>query len=119
MTVDQEQDHDHGELKTRLVGCIDADFETSIAVEHVYDNGVCECGILNTGFVGIRILNGIRNEHPEEKWANALLDAHKALLLADRITRAAHLVLETTEQPPDIEREFLRHTEGQDEAGQP
>jgi hypothetical protein len=114
MTVDQNHHHDHGELKTRQVGFIDAGFEASIAVQHVYDNGVCtDCGTVNTGYVGIKILN----EHPEEKWANALLDAHRALLLADRITRAAHLVLETTEEPPDFERDVIRHSEGH-EAGQ-
>lgn len=127
MTVDQDHDHhDHGELKTRLVTVVEAAYKTLVAVEHVYDNDVCSaCGTLSTGFVGIRIRNEPEpedergdehgDEHDGEKCASALLDAGEALLLADRITRAAHLVLETTEELPDIEREVIRHSEGHEE----
>jgi hypothetical protein len=125
MTVDQDHDHhDHGELKTRLVTVVEAAYKTLVAVEHVYDNDVCSaCGTLSTGFVGIRIRNEDEDErgdehgdeHDGEKCASALLDAGEALLLADRITRAAHLVLETTEEPADFEREVIRHTEGREE----
>ena len=120
MTVDQDHyHHDDGELKTRLVTVIEAAYKTLVAVEHVYDNDVCSaCGTLSTGFVGIKIRNE-PDDKPEpedergderdgEKCASALLDAGEALLLADRITRAAHLVLETTEEPADFEREGER-----------
>lgn len=126
MTADQlERDH-HGELKVRQVGFIHADNEATIAVEHVYDNDICcpRCGTLSTGFVGIRIYNPKDqddhgdergDEHDGEKCASACLSAKGALLLADRITRAAHLALETLEEPADIEREIIRHSEGHEE----
>jgi hypothetical protein len=41
--------------------------------------------------------------------ATCLLSAEEALLLADRLQRAAHLVLETDEDLPDPEREYRRY----------
>ena len=39
---------------------------------------------------------------------NAILTAEQALVLANRLTRAASLILESEEDTPDIEREAAR-----------
>jgi hypothetical protein len=107
-------DHDHdGKLRTRTVGYIEAGEDIHVAVEHVYDNETCpEHGSLtDSGLVGV----AIHDETPGgEQYASVLLTAADALLLADRITRAAHLALELLEDLPDVEREYLRHSERQD-----
>lgn len=119
MDVKTHDEHDHdAEMKSRLVGFIDADETTHIEVEHVYDNATCpeHGGLAHGGLVGVTI-----HDHSpgEEACAAVLLDACDALLLADRITRAAHLVLELEEDLPDVEREYLRYskrlTEGPDD----
>ena len=100
-------------LRFRVVGCIEVHDDCRITVEHVFGNTVCpEHGSLtDSGLVGI----AIHDESPaEEQFALVHLDAADALLLADRITRAAHLALELGEQLPDVEREYLRHSERQD-----
>ena len=105
-------DHIHT-LKSRTVGIIEACEDIHIAVEHVYDNSTCpEHGSLtDAGLVGV----AIHDDTPgEEAFASVLLGAADALLLADRITRAAHLALELGEELPDPEREYLRHSERQD-----
>jgi hypothetical protein len=108
-----EHEHD-GEFKSRTVGFIDAGEDTHIEVEHAYDNtSAVHGGLVNKGLVGI----AIHDQTPgEEQFATALLGARDALLLADRITRAAHLALELEEDLPDVEREYLRHSERQDDS---
>ena len=49
--------------------------------------------------------------------ATCLLTAEEALLLADRLQRAAHLVLETDEDLPDPEREYRRYRGSEDPPG--
>jgi hypothetical protein len=100
-------------LRFRTVGIIPIHDDAHIAVEHVYDNSTCpEHGSLtDAGLVGI----AIHDDTPGEKQsASILLDARDALLLADRIVRAAHLALELMEDLPDLDREVLRHSERQD-----
>jgi len=113
MTDVHEHEHqDDSEVKSRTIGVIEADQHTHIEVEHLYDNATCPAhgGLVNKGV----ILVTIHDETPgEEKWASAMLGAADALLLADRITRAVHLVLEAEEDLPDVEREYLRHSERQ------
>ena len=111
MTDDHPSD---SKLRFRRVGTIEVHDDCHITIEHVYDNTVCpEHGSLtDPGLVGI----AIHDDSPgEETFASVLLMPADALLLADRITRAAHLALELLEQLPDVEREFLRHSEGQEE----
>lgn len=100
-------------LKFRVVGVIEAGDDCHVTVEHVYDNATCpEHGNLtNPGMVGI----AIHDDTPgEEEFASVLLGASDALLLADRIVRAAHLALELHEDLPDVEREYIRHSERQE-----
>jgi len=48
---------------------------------------------------------------------SAMLTPDEALLLADRLKRAADLVLETLEDPPDLEREAARFGMGEGSPG--
>jgi hypothetical protein len=78
--------------------------ERDLLIEHVYipegEAGNCEhCGspARDPGLVGL-IVGG----------ESALLTAEEALTVANRLTRAANLVLESEEDIPDIEREAAR-----------
>lgn len=107
MTDDHPGD---SKLRFRVTGTIEVHDDCHITVEHVYGNTTCpEHGSLtDSGLVGI----AVNDETPgEEQFALVHLDAADALLLADRIVRAAHLVLELGEQLPDPQREYLRHSE--------
>lgn len=99
MTGDHE--HPDGELKFRNVAVISVANTAYVAVDYIYDDTASEA------FVGILV----DDETPgEEEKASMLLDPEQALLLADRITRAAHLALETEEDAPDLAREYRRLT---------
>ena len=100
-----EPQHDHVHFRTRNIwhAILDDDEETCIAVDHIYlpdGSFTCEdCGRPghDPGMVGLIVGDGAAQMEPE-----------LALLLADRLTRAAHLVLESQEEPPDVEREAAR-----------
>ncbi len=77
---------------------------TEIVVDHVSTRGTCECGHLDSGCVGLSI-------REKEAEIQILLTPEDALLLANRITRSANLVLETHEDLADPEREYKRHTQ--------
>lgn len=101
-------------LRTRTIWFLPLDDQdSSVSVDHVYiaegAAGPCQdCGkpAHDPGFVGLMV--------GEE---NALLTAEEALTLANRLQRAASLVLESGEDVPDIEREAARFAV-ETEAGQ-
>ena len=76
---------------------------TLIAVDHLYlpdGSFACsDCGAPghDPGMVGLIVGEG-----------SALLEPELALIVANRLTRAANLILESREEPPDIEREAHR-----------
>jgi len=80
-------------------------------VDHVYEPegaGTCHhegCGkpSHDPGMVGL-VMSG------EDATVSALLEPGEALVLAERLQRAASLVMESMEEPPDIEREAARYT---------
>jgi hypothetical protein len=93
-------------LRTRTVWHMLLDDDTDLIVQHVYlpegaagkcSHGGCENPAHDPGMVGL-ILGG----------ETALLTPEDALVVANRITRAANLVLESEEDCPDIEREAAR-----------
>lgn len=95
--------------------------DTTITVDHVYlpegEAGVCQhedCGNAahDPGMIGLLVADD-GNE------ASALLEPGQALILAERLQRAAALVLEAGEDAADIEREAARYApvESQPEAG--
>jgi hypothetical protein len=84
---------------------LDGNDEANITVDHVYlpegAGGTCHCGnpVHDPGLVGLSLNDDC-----------ALLTAEQALLLANRLQRAASLILESGEAPPDVEREAARYT---------
>jgi hypothetical protein len=81
--------------------------DTTIWIDHVFTIGTGPDD--DPGYVGLTITE----DDPAEDLrlgarATCLLSAEEALLLADRLQRAAHLVLETGEDLPDPEREYRR-----------
>jgi hypothetical protein len=89
-------------LRTRTIGVIHADDDTVIVVEHVYEPegaALCEdCGkpAHDPGMVGLTV------SQDDDEPVSTLLSAAEALVLAERLTRAASLVLESQEaEGPD------------------
>jgi len=86
-----------------------ADEDTTVVVDHVYEpegTGTCEdCGkpAHDPGMVGLTLAG-------EEESVSALMEPSQALVLAERLQRAASLVLESQEDAPDMEREAARYT---------
>lgn len=108
-------------LRTRTIGRIHPDEDTVIVVEHVYEPegaALCEhCGehAHDPGMVGLVI--GSEDEDGPPNAASVLLTAEDALVLANRLTRAASLVLESAEDIPDIEREAAKFAPAAESAG--
>jgi hypothetical protein len=70
---------------------------THICIDHVYEPGG------EPGMVGLLLWDN-------DATVSVLLDAADALLVAERLQRAASLVLKFDEDPEDIEREAARYT---------
>jgi hypothetical protein len=90
------------------------DEETVVMVDHVYipegAAGTCDdCGkpAHDPGLVGLIVGED-----------SALLSAEQALALANRLTKAAELVLESEEDVPDVERDIARFAAAAGEGGQ-
>jgi hypothetical protein len=94
--------------RIRIVGSVPVDDDTMIWIDHVFATGTSPYD--DPGYVGLTVAE-------DDTKATCLLTAQEALLLADRLQRAAHLVLETEEDLPDPEREYRRHRSGR--PGQP
>jgi hypothetical protein len=94
--------------RIRIVGSVPVDDDTMIWIDHVFAMGASPYD--DPGYVGLTVAE-------DDTKATCLLTAEEALLLADRLQRAAHLVLETGEDLPDPEREYRRHRG--DRPGQP
>jgi hypothetical protein len=97
-------------LRSRALLHMHVDEDAFIGVDHVYlpegQAGTCdhdECGnpAHDSGMVGLAIMDG-------EDQASVLLTAEQALVLANRLQRAASLILESEEDLPDMEREAAR-----------
>lgn len=108
-------------LRSRTVGHIHPDDDTVIAVEHVYaTEGAHQCDDCGApahdpGMVGMVISR--EDDEDGDGFTSVLMDAEDALVLANRLTRAASLVLESAEDNPDIEREAARFTPAERPAG--
>lgn len=99
-------EHEHQPPKSRTIGVIAVDEDTLITIDHVYDPGdaPCEhCGkdCLDPGMVGLTITEG-------QSEAAALLSVGEALAIANRLTKAASLILESCEAPADLAREAAK-----------
>jgi hypothetical protein len=102
---DQDQDHEHEHddepLHVRTVGGITAD-NISIQVDHVYTMETCEHGHPEPGLVGLAVFK-------DDDRLSVLLSPDDALIIANRLQRAANLVMEAGEDLPNPEREYRRH----------
>jgi len=101
-------------VRSRTIGRVyPADEDTVIIVDHVYEPEpglVCEhCGKQghDPGMVGL-VISSLDDEDGEPDSIPVLMSAEDALLLANRLQRAANLVLESEEGLPDIERDMAR-----------
>jgi hypothetical protein len=96
--------------RIRIVGSVPVDDDTMIWIDHVFTMGLSPED--DPGYVGLTVTEDDTAEPEHARLgakATCLLTAEEALLLADRLQRAAHLVLETGEDLPDPEREYRRH----------
>jgi hypothetical protein len=93
----------------RIVGSVPVDDDTMIWIDHVFTRGASPDD--DPGYVGLTVTEDDASAERARLGAKAtcLLTAAEALLLADRLQRAAHLVLETEEDLPDPEREYRRY----------
>lgn len=110
-------------IRSRTIGRVyPADDDTVIVVEHVYEpepGMTCEhCGKQghDPGLVGL-VISSLDDEDGEPDATSVLMTAEDALLLANRLQRAASLVLESEEGLPDIEREAARFAPVEGKAG--
>jgi hypothetical protein len=108
--------HEAPVLHTRSIWHLDTEAaDAVIDVDHVYlPEGSFPCADCGNpghdpGFVGLFAAE-TDDEDDITARVNILLTAAEAILLADRLTRAAHLVLESQEDAPDVEREAARFT---------
>ncbi len=103
--------------RIRIVGSVPIEDDTTIWVDHVFSLGTSPEDDPDEGYVGLTIAgdDSAEADHVSLVAKSAcLLTAKEALLLADRLQRAAHLVLETDEDLPDPEREYRRHRGNED-----
>lgn len=94
---------------------LDDEDDSFIDVDHVYlpegeagTCGHCDCDqpAHDPGMVGLAVSDG-----------NAVLTAEQALVVANRLTRAANLIFESEESPADIERDMARFAAAKPEGG--
>lgn len=99
-----EHGHEHAPVfRDRIIGTVFTGHDEEITVGHVYDSAAEPCPgcggpCVSAGMIALDVLAD----------GPALLTPEEALLLANRLTRAANLVLETMEDAPDAEREAAR-----------
>jgi hypothetical protein len=100
-------------LRKRTLGIIHAeDGNSLVAVDHVYaPDGAFTCHDCgkpghDPGMVGLFVDDA--NDEDDQGIATVMLTAAEALVLANRLQRAAALILESGEDRPDIEREAAR-----------
>lgn len=116
MTTATKGNHDmtdHGcngaHLRTRTVGGIATDEGASVDVDHVYLMDADEAAKPDDGMVGLFV------KDEQETAVSVLLTPAEALTIANRLTRAAGLVMESDEDLPDPEREYRRHATSGDQ----
>lgn len=106
-------EHTHVPVRNRTVGRLHpGDGSSFVVVDHVFaapGTLHCdECGkpALDPGMIGLLVDEDVDDE--ETPPSEVLLTYEEALVLANRLQRAAALVLEAGEERPDVEREAAR-----------
>ena len=113
------------ELRSRTILNLRVCEDVVIVVDHTYEpDGATTCDDCgepahDPGMVGLLMAEG----HEGGNVVSALLDPGQALMIAERLQRAASLVMESGEDVADVEREAaryaapLREAPGEPEAG--
>jgi hypothetical protein len=101
--TDEEHGQDDDQLHVRTVGGITCE-DLSVWVDHVYTMEPCEHCRPEPGLVGLTV-------DQDGTVMSVLLIPDDALVIANRLQRAANLVMESGEDVPDPEREYRRHTD--------
>lgn len=106
-------EHTHVPMRRRIVGRLHPnDGESFVVVDHVFaaegSLACAECGkpTHDPGMIGLLVDEDA--EDMDTPPAEVLLTYQEALVLANRLERAAALVLEAGEERPDVEREAAR-----------
>ncbi len=91
------------------------DDDTIISIDHLYVAGeeTCDdCGKphRDAGMVGLMLME-------EDDCVSAVLSPGDALILANRLQRAASVILEEDEDPPDLDRELTRYVVSDEHPG--
>lgn len=94
---------DDDDIRVRNVAMLCPYEGTRIWIDHLWEAEPREDGHADEGEVGIMI-------EADGQSTEAFPNPGDALLLADRIPRAADLALETREDQPDLDREYLHWT---------
>jgi hypothetical protein len=105
------------EKRIRIVGSVPVEDDIMIWVDHVFTLGNGPDDPFDEGYVGLTVTEDDSTDSEHLRLGakvTCLLTVEEALLLADRLQRAAHLVLETDEDLPDPEREYRRHRGNED-----
>lgn len=107
MTTGQE-----AQARVRAVGHVHCDDDVVVVVDHVYmadGSFPCDdCGQPghDPGMVGMGISEG---DEEDSRHASALMTPEAALTVINRLQRAVNMVLESSEDVPDVEREANRY----------
>lgn len=120
MTNDESQTPEAPPVRARTILHLHLDDGSFVAVDHVYEpegSATCSedgCGAPahDPGMVGLLLSD-------DDTTASALMSAGDALILAERLQRAASLVMESMEDTPDLEREAARYGSPAQEAVTP
>jgi len=111
------------QLRSRTIGHLHVEDDTVIAVEHVYiPEGAVSCDDCGApahdpGMVGLVVSREDGEDDAGPLVTSVLMTAEDALVLANRLQRAASLILESAEDNPDIEREAARFAPAEGPAG--
>jgi hypothetical protein len=100
-------EHEPAAVRARTIGSVYPSDDVTIMVEHVYAPGTAPCGGCGQHAHDPGVVGMITSRGGHEPFGVSLA-AEDALLLANRLTRAANIVLELGEDAPDIEREAAR-----------
>ncbi len=106
-----EHPEPRGSYHARAVAHLDFG-DVAVTVAHVFaaegESGACHCGLPahDPGNVGMTVTG--RDGQGREVTLDLQATPEGALLLADRLARAANLALESVEDLPDMEREMAR-----------
>jgi hypothetical protein len=121
--TDDESGHYSGNIRIRTIGQITSGEESrtkapwAVQIDHIYFSGACGHGPVDPGSVGLAVASAAEDDSAADpEPVSAIMSPEQALLVADRLTRAAQLVLAAQEEPDDAERELLRLTTHEEEA---